>query len=153
MAARPYKRLPGRTFGLLAAPSLWEADDHLLFVESNRVSESYKRFFYRDIRSIVICQTKSGHMITFALGAIAFLFGFITLVAESDVRAVAGVIAGLFFIPALLNFLRGPTCRCTVQTAVQTQPLPSLNRLRVARKVLARIQPKIASAQPDLQPQ
>ena len=36
---------------------------------------------------------------------------------------------------------------CTIRTAVQTEELPSLNRVRKADKVLARIRPLIESAQ------
>jgi hypothetical protein len=48
------------------------------------------------------------------------------------------------------NLLLGPTCVCHLKTAVQTEELPSLRRLRRARKVLARLRPLIVAAQGEL---
>jgi hypothetical protein len=147
MAARPYKRLPGRSNGFLNSATLWEADDHLLLVESHRVSESYRRFFYRDIQAVVICRTESGLMMSLVLGLLAAVLGASGYMVGDVAGVTMGVFAGVFLLFALLNLLGGPTCRCTLRTAVQTQHLPSLNRLRKARKALARLQPKIAAFQ------
>lgn len=147
MAHRPYKRLPGRSNGLLNSSTLWEADDHLLLVESHRVTESYKRFFYRDIQAVVICQTKGGLVISIVLGVFTALFCVLAITSEAEPRIAFGVVAAFLLLLTLINHFRGPTCRTTLQTAVQTQELLSLNRLRNARKVLLRIQPKIANAQ------
>jgi hypothetical protein len=38
-----------------------------------------------------------------------------------------------------------------VQTAVQTEELPSLNQVKTCRNVLGRLQPLIQAAQPDRQ--
>jgi hypothetical protein len=148
MAERMYKRLPGRSYGIASISSLWEADDHLLFVQSYRVSETYKRFFHRDIHAMIVCRTRTGMEITFILGLIAAALGLGALLFPSDaVTYTVATFAVLFALFALINFLRGPTCRCTLQTTVQIQTLPSLGRLRNARKVLLRLQPKIEAAQ------
>jgi len=55
--------------------------------------------------------------------------------------------AGFFGLPLLINILRGRTCRCFLRTAVQTEQLPPLSRVRRAQKVFARIRPLIAAAQ------
>ena len=54
MAQFPYKRLPGRRAGLFSVNTLWMADDHLLSVHSHRVTEQYRRFYFRDIQAICI---------------------------------------------------------------------------------------------------
>jgi hypothetical protein len=51
-----------------------------------------------------------------------------------------------------INAALGPTCSLQVQTAIARHPLPPLNRLRRARKVLARIRPLIVAAQGELSP-
>src|SRR5213593_2882508 len=38
--------------------SLWLGKDHLLNIDSNRYTEEYKRFYFRDIQSITIRKTK-----------------------------------------------------------------------------------------------
>lgn len=148
MAHRPYKRLPGRSSGFFNIATLWEADDHLLLVESSRISETYRRFFYRDIQAIVICETKTGLIVNAVLIVIGFIFGGAALAGTPETAAIFGTLSGLFFLGVLINTLRGPTCRCTLRTAVQTQKLPSLNRVPRARKILSRLQPQIAAAQP-----
>jgi hypothetical protein len=62
-------------------------------------------------------------------------------------------IAGFFSLVAVINSLYGPTCVCHVKTAVQTDELPSLRRLRQARNVLARLQPLITEPQGQLKPE
>jgi len=146
MAARPYKRLPGRHNGLFYVTSLWEAEDHLLLVESYRVSESYRRFFYRDIQAVVICRTVAGLVITIVMGVLAAGFGALAALFEGP-RVACVIFAAVFLALAVLEILRGPTCRSTLRTAVQTQRLPSLGRLRVARKAILRIQSRIEAAQ------
>ena len=58
---------------------------------------------------------------------------------------------GILSIPLLVmliyNLACGPTTRCFLRTAVQTEELPALNRLRRVRKVLARIETLVAEAQ------
>ena len=144
---RLYQRLPGRSRQLFNDATLWEGDDHLLFVQSHTVAEAYRRFFYRDIQAIVVCATKTGLFTSIALGVFAGAFGFWAAFSEAAVAITLGVVAGVFLLLALINVILGPTCRCTLRTAVQTQELPSLNRLRTARRALNRIQAKVATAQ------
>lgn len=150
MADRPYKRLPGRSRQFFNAVTLWEGADHLLLVHSHGVTESYRRFFHRDIQAIVVCQTRNGLVQTVVLGLLGLALAAPAPFVGFEAAVAFGIFAGLFFLLALINFLRGATCRCTLRTAVQTQELPSLNRVRTARKVLTRIQPAIAAAQREV---
>jgi hypothetical protein len=59
-------------------------------------------------------------------------------------------ISFLVGMPLLLNNLLGPTCTCHLRTAVQTEELPSLSRVRRVRRVLNRIRPLIVAAQGQL---
>ena len=147
--ATPYKRLPGKNAGAFTLTTLWDGGDHLLLVESNRVSESYRRFFYHDIQAVVVCETKKAQVTSGVLAGLALAAGAPAFFVNFNLGVTLGVTSGILLMLALVNFLRGPTCLCTVQTAVQTQRLASLNRVRVARKVLAQIQPKIEAAQAE----
>jgi hypothetical protein len=160
MAAKPkeYRRLPGsgqRKQGLVAFVSirsrLWLGKDHILAIDSMRFSEDYKRFYFRDIQAVIIRKTHSGRIQNLVFGVLALPpLGF--CFAQSDRGGVIAclVIAGVFLACLLLNLLFGPTCHCDLQTAVQTERLPSLGRLWRARKVLARLRPLIAEAQGQL---
>lgn len=148
MAERLYRRLPGRGSGLLTTATLWEADDHLLLVESTRINETYKRFFYRDIQAIVICRTKTGLVTSSIAALVTLIFGAFTAgTSVMELQINMGILTGLSALVALVSFVKGSTCRCILRTAVQTQTLRSLGRLRKARKVCRRLQPKIEAAQ------
>jgi hypothetical protein len=49
----------------------------------------------------------------------------------------------------VINSISGPTCRCHLTTAVQTNELPSLKRVARANRVLSRLRPLIAAAQSE----
>ena len=134
---KEYKRLPGKGQSFLIGHStLWLGKDHLLSVDSRRLSEDYKRFYYTDIQSVITQKTAVGKIQNLFL---ALFFGFFILVhmlIPEGWSIFFGILAALFLLALLINWLRGPTCVCHLQTAVQTEKLPSLNRLRNARKAV-----------------
>jgi hypothetical protein len=136
--------------------SLWLGDDHLLLVERTGYSEKYKRFFFRDIQAFTIRETKRRLVWNLVLGALLTISALIIWGASSDSSSVEGaIIAGsivgaIFGIPLVVNSLLGPTCACEIRTAVQTEKLFSLCRLRKTRKVMNRIRPLIIAAQGQL---
>ncbi|HUC84500.1 MAG TPA: hypothetical protein VL970_04835, partial [Candidatus Acidoferrales bacterium] len=125
----------------------------------------YKRFYFRDIQAISIQQTKRYNWwfgITGVLALVWLIFLIAVMPKTPPTRwsgdEIAGGIAlgcvnGFCLFLFFMNLLLGLTCRCFVRTAVQTEALPSLCRLRRARKVLARIRPLIAVAQGELTPE
>ncbi len=127
---------------------LWQGPDHLLEVESDGYRERYARFYYTDIEAVVVRKTRSGlwtNMIA-ALLAVPFV-ALALLVADPAWRVTWAVVAALLALLLLVNGLRGPTCECHLQTAVQTRDLPSLNRLAAAGKLIDRLRPLIEAAQ------
>ncbi len=148
----------------MSRSSLWLGKDHLLCVDSSGYSETYKRFYFRDIQAISIQRTERRQWWTIILGFFAFLFFMLTVVGTPKTppaRWSGGEIAGgiflggltgLFLLLLLINLSLGPTCKCLLRTAVQIEELPSLKRLRRARKALARLRPLIVAAQGELTP-
>ncbi len=132
--------------------------DHLLAVYSSGYSEDYKRFYFRDIQAVILRKTSTGKTTNFIFGGLAVLPLAAALTHSltdgfGDAISITWwVIGGVVLLPLLSNILTGPTCKCYMKTAVQTEELPSLRRLRRARKVLARIRPLIAEAQGELTP-
>ena len=114
----------------------------MLLVKSTRVAEEYKKFYFRDIQAFVLrervfsFERNMVDALLWMLLALAFLY-----MKRSPIAFALGA--------AVLLYKRfsGPHCVCHIQTAVQTQPLPSLYRVRDAEKVLARIAPLIEAAQ------
>ncbi len=156
-----YKRLPGRgprrrgliTFSLSRC-ALYLGDDHVLAVDSNGFSEDYKHFYFSDIQGIITRRTKRGGTwsIVLALMIACSLMGALFLQKE-PVRIFFWVLSGAFLVFLLVNAFRGPTCICHIMTAVQEDQLPSLNRLRVARKVIGTLQHVIERVQGRLSPE
>jgi hypothetical protein len=161
MAEVRYQRLtrthPRARFGIISASrsSLWLGKDHLLCIDTNAFTEKYKRFYLRDIQAIILQTTSFRLVLNLVFGGVAMLFGLIAFVGSSEpiVLGIFGSLAGLFLLAMAANHAAGPTCVCFLRTAVQTEELPSLNRLRRARKVLNRLRPLIAQAQGQLAPE
>ena len=61
-----------------------------------------------------------------------------------------GIVFAVFGIPLCFNILLGATCACEIRTAVQTEELSSLVRLRQTNRVLDKIRPLIVAAQGQL---
>src|SRR5438105_2031626 len=163
MAEKEYRRLTwsrrrsqaGLVVFSPARSSLWLGKDHLLGIDTTGYTETYKRFYFRDIQAIIIRRTNRLRNWSLGLGVPAGLFALFAAVASREVvvASILGTVAGLFLLAALLNVAAGPTCVCHLRTAVQTEELPSLNRLRRTRKVLNRLRPFIVEAQGQLAPE
>lgn len=152
MSPRPYRRLPGRYWGLGYGASLWEAEDHLLLVRWILVTESYNRFYYRDIQAISICTTRGWIIRGVLFGLGAALLGIPALLSGDFVRWLLGIPALMLLMFAALNFWAGPSCKTTIQTAVQTQTISSLHRKKKAQAVIDRVLARIQSAQAEPRP-
>ena len=170
-AEREYVRLPGRgvkfeglrlVAGVRKYSTLWLGKDHLLAIYSTGYTEEYKRFYYRDIQALITRKTNRRAVLNVLLSipllvCLVFLLigvsnGALQRGAATGFEAFGGM-AGFFLLLILGNALAGPRCICHIRTAVQTEELPSLKRLRSARKVLARLKAKIEQAQGRLTPE
>lgn len=159
MAEREYIKLtPKRqTRGVAVVTStrsnLWLGKDHLLCVETEAYTESYRRFYFRDIQAITLRKTNRMMILAIIFGAVVVCFGLLALTVDApEGKWVLGIIAFVFALPLIVNFIYGPTCSCELRTAVQTEKIPSMSRVRRANKVLARIRPLIGEAQGQLLP-
>jgi hypothetical protein len=139
-----YRRLPGRgrKSGFLhsigGSCSLWQTDDHLLLVESNGITESYRRFYFKDIQAIVIQKTnfsRNINYITVSILLAAILIYLSHVLGNGFANSAVMFIFLISLIPLFLNFLMGVTCICRIITPVQDEEIPSLKRLRNAEKV------------------
>jgi hypothetical protein len=155
-----YKRLtrarPRTRFSVVSAgnSSLWLGPDHLLCIDSTGFTENYKRFYFRDIQAVIVRKTDGYKYWGLAWGLLTLFFAASAFLTSDSVgRIVLLSIAGFFALCMFLNFALGPTSACHVQTAVQNEPLPSIVRLRKARKVLNLLRPLIVTAQGELAPQ
>ena len=167
MAEREYTRLTrshvrsGFAVAVASRCSLWLGKDHLLLIDSNGYTETYKRFYFRDIQAFSLTLSNRRRVWNWILGistGLCVIAWIADLSSNSRTPSVWGLITGilvtlLFAIPLLVNNLLGPTCSSRIKTAVQAEELSPLNRLSRARRVLARVRPLIHEAQRPLAPQ
>lgn len=137
--------------------SLWLGDDHILLVENGGITENYKRFYFRDIQAISIRQTVRRKVWNWVLSApLMFCLCYMIFfwfdargIGVEDIMFVS-IVSTVVGIPLLLNNIFGTTCVCQIRTAVQTEELASLSRVRKTRKVLERLRPLIIAAQGEI---
>lgn len=144
---KPYRKLPGRGTGGFKVCRLWLGDDHLLLVQASSFGERYKRFYFADIQAFLLRRT-AGYVawaIVWLL-AVAACAG-LALNIDPPGRWIVLGVAALLLGGLAAHLAFGPTCACQVRTAVQSEDLPSLKRLRTARRVIAQLRPLIEAAQ------
>ena len=157
-----YRPLPGRgrssNFVTVARCRLWLAPDHLLSVANRGYTEDYKRFYLKDIQSITLRQTRRGSIISILLAGVALsfalsaLYGWLLDWDPVGVWVLAGPSA-FFFFALLFNAALGPTCVCTLRTAVQSERLQALPRARTALRAIRLIRESVEAAQGALSPE
>lgn len=143
-----YQRLPGAGSSVFQRIHLWLGPDHLLYVASMPVGERYKRFYFADIQSFTLRRTAKWLWMAFVWVLLVALLVLPVMMAEEEaVRWTFGVLAACFLVLLIVHLAFGPSCIVSIRTAVQTERLPSLSRVRTARRVLARLRPLIEAAQ------
>ena len=159
MAEASYHRLTrtSRQFAVAFAPrvSLWLGSDHLLLVEHSGYTESYKRFYFRDIQAITVMETARrsvwNRVLAVPLTICAVGLALSIFAERSVVASITwAIFSAVIVLPLVVNNLRGTACTCQLRTAVQTEELASLSRVRQTQGVLDRIRPLIAAAQGQL---
>ncbi|MFC1857271.1 hypothetical protein ACFL9U_04495 [Thermodesulfobacteriota bacterium] len=144
-----YKRLSGKKKRFLGFgyDQLWLGSDHLLLLDSKYYEEDYKRFYFKDIQSLLVRKTDFGKIQNIFLGLIGGFFILIAVATDGGASIFFWVMSGLFFFVLLINTLRGPTCETILQTAVQTEKLLPLDRINNAQKTIIFLRPLIKKFQ------
>jgi hypothetical protein len=166
MPEKEYQRLtPARSrTTFVSRSSLWLGKDHLLCIDSSGYTETYKRFYFRDIQTVIIVKSKRRVIWNWVLGPLTAIFlvlllGSLPYTGSTGSNSNLGEIVFfaflgfIFALPLLINNILGPSCVCHLRTAVQIEELPPLNRLRRARKALNRLRPFMVAAQGGLPPE
>jgi len=147
-----YRRLPGRGRTPLGSDSLWIGEDHLLLVELRGFTETYRRFYFRDVQAIILRRTDRAGRVAVLLGVLGLVFLGFAADAGPVWNVVWGGVSGLLFLGLAVNVALGPSCSCVLRTALQTVRLRPLGRLRRARRVLERLRTHIELEQGTLTP-
>lgn len=146
-----YQKLPGSQKGFLIGKyTLWQGSDHLLQIFSRVGVQEYKRFYFNDIQAVITRKTAVGTVQNIVMGFLVLIF---TLPAFYFDRGwslfYAGVAAAMLLL-LLAGLFKGPTCKTELRTAVQTEKLYTLHRLKTASKVMDSLRIQIQQTQGTL---
>lgn len=144
-----YHYLPGRGKTFWIVHSLWRGPDHLLAVASTPASEDYRRFYFSDIQAIVIRKTASGD-IAKIIGLVAsalLVWPLVWDILDDSPLSLWWIPLVMMLAIFLIQWFQGPTCKVHIQTPVQVEQLPSLNRLKQAERVVRELMEPIREAQ------
>jgi len=148
-----YQRLPGKKKGfLIGHHTLWQGTDHLLQIYSRLGVEDYKRYYFDDIQAIVTRKTGSGRIQNIVVGALSGLFCLFAVTSGGGWSFFHAAVAAAILLILLINVFKGPTCETVLLTAVQTEKLYSLNRLKTTEPVMNRLRAIIERRQGRIDP-
>jgi hypothetical protein len=142
-----YTKLPGRGWSWIGPSRVWLGEHHVLLVLNRIFFESYRRFFLKDIQAIVVRQTHTGKIWSIIWGTPAAISFLLMSVLPEPIKFLMPWCAMPFVIILVINTLLGPTCALHIRTAVQTERLPAVSRLRSARRFISLMEPLITEAQ------
>jgi hypothetical protein len=148
-----YQRLPGKKKGfLIGHHTLWQGADHLLQIYSRLGAEDYKRYYFDDIQAIITRKTGSGRIQNIVLGALSGLFCLFAVTSGGGWSVFHAAVAAAILLILLINVFKGPTCETVLLTAVQTEKLYSLHRLKTTEPVMNRLRSIIERRQGRIDP-
>ena len=132
----------------MCSSDLYLGPDHILLVEMSMFSETYRRCFFKDIQAMSFRPTVNGYIGTALLLLPPIGIALAAWLNRGDGNTPVFLVF-LFFVslPSIVNGVLGPTCAFQIQTAVQTLRVPSLRRIRTARRFIARMRPLIEQSQ------
>lgn len=144
----PYRRLLAPKSHLAGYTSLWIAKDHLLEVTFSGYTDTYKRFYLRDIQGFLLEDSDRRFYWGLCLGLC--LAGFEAIFLLNKVGWPTHLVFMAFFIiPMVVNWMRGPTCKLYLSTRVQTVLLRCCTRRARFEKTIEQLRPLIEAAQTD----
>ncbi|UCE52625.1 MAG: hypothetical protein JSV31_25770 [Desulfobacterales bacterium] len=147
-ASEKYRRLSGKKKNfLIGYHTLWQGPDHLLHIFSKFGIEDYKRFYFNDIQAIITRKTIAGRIQNFILAGLLGFFVLLAFFSDNEWLGFPAVMIALLLILLLINWFRGPTCETYLLTAIQTEKLHSLHRLKNTQKVMSHVRPLIEQTQ------
>ncbi len=148
---KEYHQLPGSKKGFLIGKyTLWQGADHLLQVYSRVGVEEYKRFYFNDIQAVITRKTAGGKIQNIVMGCLVLILMLPAIALDGGWSLFYGIIPAAMLLLLLVGLFKGPTCETKLMTAVQTEKLHSLHRLKNTFKVMDRLGIQIQRTQGTL---
>jgi hypothetical protein len=126
-----------RIGSLTGATKWYLSDDCLLAAKRVMYAVEYRRFYLRDLESIVVWPSRVWLLRTAIPGVLLLALGaLLWQLVNSTVGAIAG---GVGLAWAALELALGPTAESRIRSTGASVDMPIVKRTRGARKVLAKI--------------
>jgi hypothetical protein len=122
------------------------ANDHLLVVHSNRISEEYQRIYFKDIQALIVEEPEQSGKTAVLGGIVAVLI----LVVAALFLSRHSILAVLLLLPIAIPFsiwLSLAECRCYAVTAIGRYRIGALKRRDSLQHALAVLTPIVLEAQ------
>lgn len=137
-----------RVGALTGATKWYLSDDCLLAAKRVMYAVEYRRFYLRDLESIVVWPRRAWIARPLIFGT---LLGLIGIFVWNTANLTAGVVVwGIGLIWALLELALGPTAESRIRTTGATVDLPIVKRTRRAQRVLDTIEATVRVARGNL---
>jgi hypothetical protein len=150
------KKLPGFAFNVLGVNRAWLAGDHLLVSSSAAAFETYRRYYFREIKALVVRPTATGIVWNILLGLLLAGLGSAAVAMWMYARARGNfpigttIFGGIGLVVAailILQIIRGQTCRVYVQTRAGIEQLAAPVRVPAAYKLHEALRTHVGLAQ------
>ena len=149
---KTFTRFQARRRGIIRRASLWDAGDYVLSVNGSAFSERYRRFYYRDIKAIVVQKGPRmgslGALVLLAFGAT--FFGIVAATSGWGPWANVFWLAPCSWLGAITYVNVARSCRVFIYTAVSSEELPAILRRSAAGRVVPQLLEKIREVQGNL---
>jgi hypothetical protein len=142
----PYKRIAKRRV-FAAGYSLWINSEFLLAISSGPFAENYKRFYFQNIKSILLYKSEAWKIWNWVLGGCGVCSALIMLMAPGKGTVFLGALTISAVVALIVNNGLGPSCVCYIETGVQKEKLNALNRIKKAQKAMDTLKPLIMQVQ------
>jgi hypothetical protein len=121
----------------------------LLHIVTGIFVEEYKRFYFRDIQSMVVHRSKSWIVVNIVLAVLIAGLASLAVAFDDLARIISAIITLGMAVILVINFVRGPGCVCYIQTAIQKQKLRSISRIKKAQQIMDSLKPIILRSQQE----
>lgn len=148
MAMTPFRKI-SRVGSLMGATRWYLSEDCLLASKGNYTVE-YRRFYLRDLESIVVWPSRVWLLRPIIPGAL--LGGLGALLWYSVDFSTGAIFGGAGLVWAALELVLGPTAESRIRTTGASVDLPLVKRTRRARKVLANIETAVRATRGVIEP-
>ena len=130
-------------------------DDHILQCNTIAGSEEYRRFFFKDLKSITVFRTIASKINNIIMSILALIFTLLIIViyffASRDALEVVGVILGVIvlidIIILVINIIKGPSSKTIITTLNSQDTLVLSGRFYKTKKVIDSLREYIVKEQ------